>query len=91
MSGGSISEEESETSGRGAGKWESRFHKQVEANNLLSEKLRGQRGSAFRVIERMKKENSKMLTKLINSEAMDRALTESIQIHAEKENELQDT
>jgi len=53
--GGSTFDGQKETSGRGtesmkAGKWEERYKKQVEANNLLHEKLRSTRQQAMRVI-----------------------------------------
>ena len=69
MSGGSTSEKRSEPSGRGAGKWEDRFRKQVEANNLLSDKLRKTRVAATKVITDMQKAYQLQLTELINAQA----------------------
>ena len=69
MSGGSISEKIKESSGRGAGKWEDRLHKQVEANNLLSDKLRRTRAAATKVIKDMQKAYSLQTTELIRAQA----------------------
>ena len=68
MSGGNISEEESETSGRGAGKWENRFRKQVEANNLLSDKLRNLRTKASEMIAKLQTAYSLQTTELIKTQ-----------------------
>lgn len=68
MSGGSISEKIKESSGRGAGKWEDRFHKQVEANNLLSDKLRELRVRASRAIKGLQQAYSEQTTELVKAQ-----------------------
>jgi len=68
VSGGSISEKIKESSGRGAGKWEDRFHKQVEANNLLSDKLRELRTRASQVVRSMQEAYSKQTTELVKAQ-----------------------
>ncbi len=65
MSGGNTSDIVSETSGRGTGKWEERFHKQVEANNLLSDKLRDLRTRASKIIAGMQQAYSLQTTELV--------------------------
>ena len=68
MSGGSISDKIKESSGRGTGKWEERFHRQVEANNLLSDKLRELRTRASRVVKGMQEAYSKQTTELVKAQ-----------------------
>ncbi len=68
MSGGSTSGTPSAPSGRGTGKWESRFHKQVEANNLLSDKLRNLRTKASEMIARLQTAYSLQMTELIKAQ-----------------------
>jgi len=68
VSGGSISDTPSETSGRGTGKWESRFHKQVDANNLLSDKLRDLRTRASKIIAKLQTAYSLQTTELIKAQ-----------------------
>lgn len=69
MSGGSISEKIKEGSGRGAGKWESRYHKQIDTNNLLSERLRKLRTQAKKVVGELQGAYSLKVTELIKAEA----------------------
>lgn len=68
MSGGSISEKIKESSGKGAGKWEERFHKQVEANNLLSDKLRELRIRASRAVKGLQEAYSAQTTELVKAQ-----------------------
>ncbi len=69
MNGGITSEKPSAPSGRGTGKWEDRFHKQVEANNLLSEKLRNLRTKASEMIAGLQTAYSLQTTELIKAQA----------------------
>ena len=68
MSGGNISDTPSVPSGRGTGKWESRFHKQVEANNHLSDKLRELRTRASKMIAQLQTAYSLQTTQLIKAQ-----------------------
>lgn len=68
MSGGSISEKIKESSGRGFGKWEERFHKQVEANNLLSDKLRELRTRASKAVAQLQQAYSLQTTELVKAQ-----------------------
>ncbi len=68
MSGGSISDKIKESSGRGTGKWEERFHKQVEANNLLSDKLRELRTRASKYVAALQEAYSKQTTELVKAQ-----------------------
>ena len=83
MSGGSISDKIKESSGRGTGKWEERFHKQVEANNLLSVKLRNLRTRASEMIARLQTAYSLQTTELLKAQVRVAEL--------ERENEQNDT
>lgn len=47
-----------------AAKWENRFHKQVEANNLLSDKLRNTREVGQRMIDALREAFAKALEEI---------------------------
>ena len=80
MSGGSISDTPSETSGRGAGKWEERFRKQRQANNLLSEKLRDLRTRASHMIAKLQGAYSLQTTELIKAQVRIAELEQSLSV-----------
>jgi len=69
VSGGNISDKIKESSGKDIDRWKEKFHKQVEANNLLSDKLRRTRMAAKKVIIDMQQAYQLQLTKLITTQA----------------------
>ena len=75
------------TSGRGAGKWEDRFRKQVEANNLLSDKMRNLRTRASEMIARLQTAYSLQTTELINTQVE----VQTLKLALGEENEKQDS
>ncbi len=68
MSGGSISDKIKESSGKDIDRWKEKFHKQVEANNLLSDKLRELRTRASQVVKNLQQAYSDQTTELVKAQ-----------------------